>query len=108
MSSDSQTHEATQIISTMRVDSRLLSSTLNQEMSILGSPTSFYMFLYHRDRMLQAARDFQWTEAIDAISGNQGACHLLDALMLHLNEKEWDVTSLPQPARVRLPTSFGG
>ena len=108
MASDSQVHESTHIISTMRFDSRLLMSTSNQEMSISGDPTSFYMFLYHRDRMLQAARDFQWTEAVDAISGNQGAYYLHDALMLHLNEKARNLTSLPQPARVRLPTSFAG
>lgn len=92
---------STQIISTMRADSNLLQSHLNSELSLAGESCPFYLFLYHRDRMFQAASEFDWPEAVKVISGPEGASRILDTLSQHLAEKVEDPVSLSQPIRVR-------
>ena len=93
--------EPFQIISTMRVESKLLASELNNEMSIPNKNCPIYMFPYHRDRMLQAAHEFSWPKAIGALSGAEGACRLLDTILAHLSKQNWEPTSCSQPVRVR-------
>ena len=92
----------TQITSSMRIDRALVNSTVNLELSISADSAPFYLFLYHRDRMLRAAEEFGWTEAAEAISGLHGACYLLNSVTTHLKGKGWDAAAQLQPLKVRL------
>ena len=90
-----------QIISTMRADKQLARIEANSLLSYPVESLPFYMFSYHRDRMLRAARDFGWNKAAEAVAGVRGFHRLLEVVTLHLKEKPWNLQSQPQPARVR-------
>lgn len=94
--------QGTLIISTMRVDVNLLRSLSNSELSVSGSDSPFFMFMYHRDRILRAAHELRWPSAMETVSGVEGARRLNDTLLLHFQEQGCDLFSLPKPFRVRL------
>jgi 4-amino-4-deoxychorismate lyase len=67
-----------------------------------GSPSPFYMLPHHRDRILQAALHFGWTEAAAKISGHEGFTNLLNSLTTAID------TTSPHPLRVRVLLSYDG
>lgn len=54
------------IFTATRYDPILLDSEVNGSLSF-SSPSPFYMLVYHRDRMLEAARHFQWPKVIETL-----------------------------------------
>ncbi|KAK6512183.1 hypothetical protein TWF481_001074 [Arthrobotrys musiformis] len=61
--SEAETPETSfDLFSSLQYSPSLLSSPENTE--ICGSPCPFYMLDYHRDRILHAARNFGWSDAV--------------------------------------------
>ncbi|MCJ1427399.1 hypothetical protein MMC29_005302, partial [Sticta canariensis] len=73
-----------EILTSVRVDRILVESELNAELSTNGQPSRFYMLCYHRDRMLAAAQEFGWSEAIKAIDEPGGLLLLERRLFEHV------------------------
>lgn len=93
-----------QLFSSLRYDPMLTSLPINTEYwdndSKSGSP--FYMLPLHRDRLLQAAEHFGWSNAVSQVAGADGFSRLL----AQLNEAILpDSTS---PLRVRTFLSYDG
>lgn len=57
-----------QLFTSLRYDPILLHSKENStEMVSFTIPSPFYMLVYHRDRMLEAARHFEWNPVIQKL-----------------------------------------
>jgi 4-amino-4-deoxychorismate lyase len=86
-----------QLFSSLRYDPLLTPLAINTESwdgpIKTGSP--FYLLPYHRDRILQAAEHFGWTEAAARIRGADGLAHFLSKLTEVI-----DVSSA-KPVRIR-------
>ena len=93
-----------QLFTSLRYDPLLTSLPINTELwdQENQGPSPFYILPFHRDRMLQAAEHFGWTEAADAIRGPAGLAHLLNKL------NEAVSTQSPDPLRVRILLSHDG
>ena len=90
------------VFSTFRADTSLLGSSSNSELEPeMHGGGVFYMLSYHRDRMLQAANAFEWEIAAEVICGTSGLRRFVECLLKHFSEKDWNISSLPLPARVR-------
>jgi len=74
-----------QLFSSLRFDVLLLESSANSALCTFPSP--FFMLLYHRDRMLEAANHFGWSVAAERINGPQGLQHLLQKLEASVDPK---------------------
>lgn len=69
------------LFTSLRYDPILFESSANSETwPTKSTQTPYYMLPYHRDRMLQAAEHFQWTEAISKLAGEEGLENLLKTL----------------------------
>jgi 4-amino-4-deoxychorismate lyase len=86
-----------QLFSSLRYDPLLTSLPMNVEAwdSNIKALSPFYMLVHHRDRILQAAENFGWTKATEAIRGPEGFAHLLKKLTEAIN------TQSPTPLRVK-------
>jgi 4-amino-4-deoxychorismate lyase len=92
-----------QLFSSLRYDTLLLQSSSNANVwPGQPHPNPFYMLPLHRDRMLEAAQHFQWTEAVSSLSGEQG--------LLRLEEKLESVIGkdCQGPLRVRTVLHYNG
>lgn len=89
-----------QLFSALRFDPLLLESPTNT--ALAGTPSPFYMLSYHRDRMLQAAQHFNWTDAASQISGAAGLERLLKTLQATIDVKS------STPLRVRTLLHYSG
>ena len=92
------------IITSIRSDGALLDCEQNNVFSLNGfSPSQFYMFSYHRDRMLATARELQWTQAIEVLDGDDGLHNLMDvlhgALGAHLQDPRYSKPMKASPKR---------
>ena len=71
-----------QLFSSLRYDPLLTSLSINTEHwddeNVTGSP--FYMLPFHRDRLLEAAKQFGWKAAISQVAGKEGFSRLLKKL----------------------------
>lgn len=67
------------LFTSLRYDPLLLSLPINIEhwQSETQQPSPYYMFPYHRDRLIQAALEFGWHAAADRLSNSEGLTHLL-------------------------------
>lgn len=75
------------ILTSIRSDVVLKDSPFNTSLSGAGEPSQFYMLRYHRDRLLSAAKQFNWAEVIKFLSGSASA-HILELKLLeHLLHK---------------------
>lgn len=54
------------IFTSTRYDEILLDSKVNESLSFTY-PSPFYMLVYHRDRMLEAAHHFQWPKVVERL-----------------------------------------
>ena len=71
-----------ELFSSLRYDSILIQSAQNRALSGLsGQPSPFYMLLYHRDRVLDAAIHFGWEKVIIRLEGTQGCARLHQDLL---------------------------
>ena len=76
------------LFSSLRYDPGLLQSAENASVSCApGTPSPFYMARYHRDRMLLAAKHFQWDKAVSRLDGDTGLQRLNQEL--HAEVKNW-------------------
>jgi 4-amino-4-deoxychorismate lyase len=93
-----------QLFTSLRYDPFLTSLPINTVLwdKENQAPSPFYILPFHRDRMLQAAEHFGWTEAADAIRGPAGFAHLLKKLNEAIN------TQSSNPLRVRVLLSHDG
>lgn len=91
-----------EILSSIRADSILALSSKNTLLSCdeTSEPSRLYMLRYHRDRMLVAAKDLDWTEAQKALEGSRGLSRLRDVLHNHLASLSEGDQSL-QPLKVQ-------
>ena len=88
------------LLTSIRSDPLLTTSTPNTILSTAPKhPTQFYMILYHRERLLAAAQDFQWQEAAIALSGPIGLLRLEKSLHEHLGSK-YGNPAYPAPLKV--------
>jgi hypothetical protein len=87
-----------QLFTALRYDPLLVPLAVNTEAwdGECKSGCPFYMLPYHRDRMLQAAEHFGWTEAASLIRGPKGLAHLLEKLCEAID------TNSPKPLRIRV------
>lgn len=93
-----------QLFSSLRYDPLLTPFSINTEAwdGEIKFFSPFYMLPYHRDRILQAAENFNWTAAANAICGPDGFTHLLKQLTESID------TQSPKPLRVRVLMSKDG
>lgn len=82
-----------QLFTSLRFDPRLLECAANT--TVGPAPSPFYMLSLHRDRMLEAAKHFGWSQAEARLSGSSGLENLLETLKASV-----DVNSTT-PRRVR-------
>ncbi|KAE9378115.1 hypothetical protein N431DRAFT_500817 [Stipitochalara longipes BDJ] len=87
-----------QLFTSLRYDPLLTSLPINTELwdKENQGPSPFYILPFHRDRMLQAAESFGWTEVADEIRGPTGFAHLLKKLNEVIN------TQSSGPLRIRV------
>jgi 4-amino-4-deoxychorismate lyase len=65
------------LFSSLRYDPNLLQIPANASVSHKpDTPSPFYMLRFHRDRMLLAAKYFQWEKAVSRLTGDVGLEHL--------------------------------
>ncbi|MCJ1447497.1 MAG: hypothetical protein MMC23_008008 [Stictis urceolatum] len=96
------------IISSIRYDPELLDLPENTELSASPDTRSeFYMLRYHRDRMVVAAKAFEWPTAEASISGESGLNKLDSALREHVLE-EYSEVQRRSPIRIRIDLSIRG
>lgn len=78
---------STQIVTSVRSDPALLACSYNPLYSgVTSYPCLFYVLQFHRDRMLAAAKEFQWEPACRALDGSEGLARLDGALHSHLKD----------------------
>ncbi|KAH8820928.1 aminotransferase [Xylogone sp. PMI_703] len=92
------------LISSLRYDPSLSQNIKNSQIYKAAglSPGPFYMLPYHRDRLLQAAEHFNWTEAASRLQGDAGLSHFLRAV-----EESVDAKS-DTPLRIRIVLHHDG
>ncbi|KAF2753328.1 hypothetical protein EJ05DRAFT_541866 [Pseudovirgaria hyperparasitica] len=91
--------EGFELFTSLRYDSLLLQSDANNASTLsFTAPTSFYMLVYHRDRMLEAARHFDWLEVALKLEDGKG----LEALLGHAVNENIQKTGNEGPFRVRV------
>ncbi|KAL8653552.1 MAG: hypothetical protein Q9210_002034 [Variospora velana] len=99
-----------EILSSIRADTRLASSSKNALLSDHDGamePSSFYMLRYHRDRMLHAAKDLGWAGTCDTIAGPSGLSLLRQVLHSYfVSESGRD--GPPKPLKLRVTIDFTG
>ncbi|KFY91700.1 hypothetical protein V500_04519 [Pseudogymnoascus sp. VKM F-4518 (FW-2643)] len=89
-----------QLFTSLRFDPRLLECAANT--TVGPAPSPFYMLSLHRDRMLEAAKHFGWSQAEARLSGSSGLENLLETLKASV-----DVNSTA-PRRVRAVVDRNG
>ena len=93
-----------QITTSIRHDLSLLRCVSNN-VNIKGKkdlPSTLYLFLYHRDRLLAAAQEFAWPAITTKLAREEGATFLQTAIRTHLLEKYED-QRYQDPLRVIMP-----
>lgn len=89
------------IMTSVRADSVLVLSSKNTLLSFddpIG-PSQFYMLRYHRDRMLEAAKELDWTETYKDLAGSRGLSYLKGVLQDYLATLS-DGANHPRPLKV--------
>lgn len=94
-----------EIFTSIRGDIILVESELNTRLSTTGQPSQFYMLRFHRDRMLAAAKEFSWSEAIEALDKSAGLLLLERSLFEHL-EHEYGNSNHQNPLKVCQISSY--
>lgn len=75
-----------ELITSLRQDPVLLESSENTLLSGQeGTPTKFYMFEYHRDRLLAAAEFFRWEAVVSKLQGPRGLDYLYHDLVAEVD-----------------------
>lgn len=94
-----------EISTSIRGDMILAESELNSKVSTNSQPSQFYMLRYHRDRMLAAAKEFGWSEAIEALDESAGLLLLERRLCEHLEHVNGN-SNLQNPLKVCQTSSY--
>ncbi|KFY11207.1 hypothetical protein V492_04583 [Pseudogymnoascus sp. VKM F-4246] len=93
MSASDSPEQNFQLFTSLRFDPRLLECAANT--TVGPAPSPFYMLSLHRDRMLEAAQHFGWSQAEARLSGSSGLEDLLKTLKASVD------TSSTTPKRVK-------
>lgn len=88
-----------EIFTSIRSDVVLTDSRFNTSLSGTGEPSQFYMLRYHRDRLLSAAKQFNFTEAIRFLSGSASA-HILELKLREYLLHKFGSSSYLEPLKV--------
>lgn len=88
-----------EIFTSIRSDVVLKHSPFNTSLSGAGEPSQFYMLRYHRDRLLSAANQFNWTEVIKFLSGSVST-HVLEMKLLEHLLHKYGSSSCLEPLKV--------
>lgn len=88
-----------EIFTSIRSDVVLKDSRFNTSLSGTGEPSQFYMLRYHRDRLLSAAKQFNFTEAIKFLSGSASA-QILELKLLEYLLHKFGSSSYLEPLKV--------
>jgi hypothetical protein len=95
-----------EIFTSLRYDEILLKCKENATLGLPdGAPSPFYMLRYHRDRMLTAARHFQWNQAAMTLEGDSGLCNLESRLSTAISEYKNLHPSISPLAALRVSSS---
>ena len=87
------TFRSFQIVTSIRTDAMLSTVSENLPFSTTlpgGIASHLYMLSYHRDRMLNAARAFQWPKAVDVLRGQEGLERLEEVIRLSMRTSSND------------------
>ncbi|ORY03046.1 hypothetical protein BCR34DRAFT_545370 [Clohesyomyces aquaticus] len=88
------------LFSSLRYDPLLLTSDENSQPALnFISPSPFYMLVYHRDRMLEAAQHFEFHEVAKKLVDGE-ALHI--ALLAHVQEWISKAEKKDEPLKVRV------
>lgn len=88
-----------EIFTSIRSDVVLKDSRFNTSLSGTGELSQFYMLRYHRDRLLSAAKQFNFTEAIKFLSGSASA-QILELKLLEYLLHKFGSSSYLEPLKV--------
>ncbi|KAF2842093.1 hypothetical protein M501DRAFT_927496 [Patellaria atrata CBS 101060] len=89
-----------ELFTSLRYDPLLLSSPENCSPSLsFQSPSPFYMLVYHRDRMLEAARHFDWQKVADRL---QNGIELSNTLLRHVKEYQKKNEARDGPLKIKI------
>ena len=78
----------TEVTTSIRYDPSLLLCASNNVFSgETNSPSTLYMFLYHRDRMQAAAQELSWPATAELLASAKGVTVLKHAIQDHLLQK---------------------
>lgn len=88
-----------EVFTSIRSDVVLKDSRLNTSLSGTGEPSQFYMLRYHRDRLLSAAKQFNFTEAIRFLSDSASA-HILELKLREYLLHKFGSYSYTEPLKV--------
>ena len=92
------------IFTSLRYDALLLESAENAELSgYSGVSCPLYMLCYHRDRLIDAATNFDWTAVVSRLRGPNGLRWLQDEILRQLDAGQHQA-DLSAPSKVGLPT----
>ena len=86
-----------EVMTSIRGDVLLSNCPKNTFLSCDGSVEAcqFYMLRYHRDRMLETARELGWIEACDVLEGRQGLRRFKDVLQTHYASSSENISQSP-------------
>lgn len=90
------------LLTSLRNDGLLLQCKENTLLSgRIGRATAFYMLQYHRDRILAAAKYFDWDAVVSRLEGETGLSRLHEDLTAEVDQ--WQASSGSEgPLKVRL------
>lgn len=94
-----------EVMTSIRSDAMLKSTPSNQKSRLIDRPSQFYMITYHHDRMLAAATEFGWLQAIRSFASESGVARLESALEQHLHDM-YGRTDYPCPLKVKCHLSL--
>ena len=109
-SPDPEEAEEFSLLTSIRGDISFFATYGQQEAECMANPyplqtgrtdfTSFHMRDLHRDRLLAAARDFDWPDVISYLEGTNGL-HKFEAALIDALIKIYDGTTWPRDVKVR-------
>lgn len=103
-------NEGFQLFTSVRYDPALLELQDTQSRDLgwnTEKSSPLYMLNYHQWRMLEAARHWGWTKAVEVLEGSQGL-ERLETFVLKNLPKAKDDTECPRPRRVKILLSREG
>jgi hypothetical protein len=94
------------IISTIRYDPLLLTSSENSQITLnFVTPSPFYMLVYHRDRLAEAAQHFEIPSVVEQVADGKA---LHSTLLQHVRSHQASNNGQDEPLKLRILFSKAG